>query len=334
MPIPNSFKARIAFLLKALLGAGLLAIVCRSVDFRQLADILRYARIEVLFLVWVTYILDRVVMALKWNLLLKDARIDISGWQAVRIYFTGNLLGTFTPGELGADAYRIFALSKLRKNATVVVTVVLERVIGLAALVVFVILLLPFSARVAGIYSGSLLRAMVYVLLTVGCFFLSLPMVSKFAYSLLDARSLGRFKTASKLKKLLDLKEIPGAIGKKTILLFSLLTIIEIVLLIYMNYLTCRSLRIDVSFIHLLLLLPGLYLILRLPVTIQGLGIQEGLWVFVMRQSGFSSADGIAVSVMLRLMQIVSVYVPASLMMMVGKGAVATPSEHADDKDR
>ncbi len=311
-------KRKIILIVKLIIGIGLLALVIRTVDFKQLSYRISSINYFLLFIVWLLFTFDRILMALKWNLLLKWFGVFLSLWQSVKIYYVGTLLGTFTPGSIGGDAYRIMALANFNKSKIIASTVILERIIGYFVLAAFAGVLLPFSARIFKIHIMTHLGMTISFIFMLAAIFLLLFFPLESCKLLLKIKALHRFELIKKMNGSLAIYLQNPMITRKKIFYFVLLTALEVVVIIYMNYVASLALHIKVSFLYYLVTLPILYILIRLPITIEGIGLQEGLWVYVLTLAGFSAADGISLSFLLRVMEIFSVFLPASIILLFG----------------
>jgi len=76
----------------------------------------------------VLYLLDRLSMAHKWNILLRARNCRLSLWAAFRIYLASGFVGYVIPASVGSDVFRAARLSLAgRSLSRVSATIVLER---------------------------------------------------------------------------------------------------------------------------------------------------------------------------------------------------------------
>ena len=258
--------------------------------------------------------LDRILMAYKWNLLLAARGVTISTWHAIRLYVFGNLVGTVTPGGLGSDAYRVAALSSRHSTEVVLSSVFLERLLGLAVIGSIAAFFLPFSAAYFQADS-TLVMAMVCggALLTVLAIPISLNknIVNNFLGRL---SFLSGLKIANKLRHFhhvyAESRQHLGALAT-----FTALTTVEVVFRIFLSFLAALSLNVPVDFWFMLCMMPMVFILGRLPISLQGIGVQEGLFAYVMVLGGFSAEQGVAIVLLLRAAGWVAMAIPAVVLM-------------------
>ena len=307
-------KSRLSLVIRIMLGSILLVVVCKSVDLREVVGSFKDIHTIMLIILVPTFVIDRVLMAYKWNLLLKARSIFISTWHATRLCYVGRLLGIITPGGIGAEAYRVIALSRFQKNQIVTSTIILERFIGLAVICFFAAVGLPVSAQYLGASSSFLIAAIVIstilavtvILISlcptiINCIFQNIPFISRTKIS----------------RKLHDFYLIyaEGRFHMQTLLFFTILTALEAVVTVCIFYLSAKTLGINISFGFFICVIPLMIILLRLPITFEGIGILEGLLAYFLVVKGFSGADGVAIAILMRLVGCVSNLLPGCIFM-------------------
>ena len=126
-------------------GFAMLAGILFYVDIRKFFDTLASLNPSILVLLLSVALFSRVIRAWKWNSLLHVRGIRISNWQAIRLSLISHFAGAWTPGQLGADAYRILALRSFGKSDVVFSTILIERYAGLCAVCFYSIVTLPVT---------------------------------------------------------------------------------------------------------------------------------------------------------------------------------------------
>ncbi|MEN8205338.1 MAG: lysylphosphatidylglycerol synthase transmembrane domain-containing protein [Pseudomonadota bacterium] len=299
-------------LLRLSLGIGILLALCWSVDLKAVAANL--TNLNVLWFVWLCLlaVLIKILKAYKWWLLLRARELDVSAWQSTRLYFAGYLVGALTPAGVGSDIYRTSALSNFQKNNDVVSTLLLERLIGYAVLAAAAVLSMPFSARYLDPVVFSVIWTVVVIALLLAC--LLLVLLRSGLFDSLIRYVLARMNLADKFSNLWSaFSEFRHHKGLLT--LFTLLTGFEILILVLISYTAARALGIHAPFIYLLSLIPLMQFLIRLPISFQALGIQEGLYVYVFVAAGYPASDGLSVSILLRAVEIILVFLPGLIML-------------------
>jgi uncharacterized protein (TIRG00374 family) len=316
-PLRRAVPPPLRLLLRGLFGAALLALVLRSVDLHALVHDLRSFRPGIAAVLVAVGLGERALMGLKWNLLLRARGIRISMPQAVRLYFVGHLMGFLTPGAIGAEAYRVTALSALRRNWIVVSTIVLERAIGLAVIASLALLTLPFSMPyLIGSRAGIQKIVILGALLIVPAVILSLqPRIIRSIVRRVPFLTEG---PVARLGRKFYEAYSESRLSPSTLIWFTALTVVDVLLLIWVNTLAAWALDIRISFFYFVCVMPILHIALRLPVTFLGIGVLEGLMAFFLISAGYTAADGVAISLFLRVVELITV-IPLGVLLAVAR---------------
>jgi len=197
----------------------------------------------------------------------------------------------------GGDVGRVYYVGKsTSKFAEVAASVVVERVIGVGALVILVLIASSIEYDLA-IKSGIIVALIVGGVATV----LSLAagyLLWKFGlHRMLRGRRLGGAigRGTEFLTKVSDsFRLFPRALAPLSVSLA--LSIVFHLGSIGSSILLFRALSIDVSFTQLMLLIPAINLLALFPLSINGLGVVEGGYAILLSQIGlpFEQALGVA----------------------------------------
>ncbi len=80
---------------------------------------------------------DRLVMILRWVLLLRASGVPIAARSAARIFLVSSFVGSFLPAGVGGDVARAYGLARATADSSeAVASVAIDRVLGIVALVV------------------------------------------------------------------------------------------------------------------------------------------------------------------------------------------------------
>jgi len=262
------------------------------------------------------YIGSRVLRGIKWNWLLRAVAIQVPYPRAVRLVFESLFLGAMTPGMLGADVYRILALRDKNDNALVVSSLLLERYVGLVSVVALLLLGLPQTSDIWFVDDRlSLFVTTMSVLLFAmipGSIFLF--MNNKSDYSFLKYRPL---KGVAGL--LLKMRAALSDFAKRPLALACFVAggIFEVVLYVLLGYVALKAIGAPVSFGYLLATMPVVFLIIRVPISFQGIGVMEGAFIFALAPVGVSPEQSLALSLLIRIADWVFTILPGGALLVV-----------------
>jgi len=281
------------------------------------------------------FLIDRVLMSYKWGLLLAIRGYSISLAHRLMVYCSSMMWGLALPSTVGADGIRVMLVRRfgVRVDDTLA-TILVERGIG------FIVALLTAVA------SLILLRAMLpndaaydYALALGVAGLLAAITILVFSFSDHALSSVLRFVPYrfrdSKVIRLLErLHEayVSLASDRPRIAAFSALTLVEHITVIVCYGLVARALEVPFNPTFIFAAVPLAILVSRLPISLDGIGVYEGIFIAIMALGGVKPADALAVSLAARALQIV-VWFPWWLMLAARTGvrppveAVAPTSE-------
>lgn len=310
---------RLFFWGRVLLGTGLLGWLLYTTDFEELSSAIGRASPLFLIVAYLIGMIDRVLMAYKWNLLLRAQKIYISLINATVTYLTSTFLGLFLPSTVGGDAIRAFAVAKFGYSAAdATSTIVLERALGMLALMFLV---------VASIVVGSILIGATYLadlqdlLLVVGgtgligLLIVSISLSPMFRSWLNDnfqkrfgkitAETSTSTKQSSKITRFLaqlDASYSQFQHKKPLLILFFGLSLVENLFPIGWSYILAMAFQLEVSLLDCFVVVPSVLILRRLPISIDGIGIHQTAFVYLLSLTGVPEAQGLLLGIVTHLL--------------------------------
>jgi len=282
-------KDKLLNLLKVCFSLALLAILLRQVGWQQTLETLGKARWPHLAAAFVLYLVGIVVRAYRWRILLNALKMDIPLAKLTALYFVGTFFNNILPTGIGGDVVRGYKLSKQSKRPIESVgTVLLDRATGLLVLFLIALLALPFSHQ---LIAPNV--AMAILLLCLGSW-AGLGLVLRRDW----LERWGLLRIMARIKKLRELYESVYTCGPKAISGALAVSFVFNVLLIAVNYLTALSLGVEIPLWYFLLFIPLISFLLVLPISLSGLGVREGGYVYLFAQAGVSAPLALAMSLL------------------------------------
>ncbi|MCJ7534341.1 MAG: flippase-like domain-containing protein, partial [Anaerolineales bacterium] len=278
-------KRILSFIGKAVVSVALIWYLLSITEFSAVFASLASATPFWLFLSFITLILGKIITSYRWQVLLKAQEIEIPLRFLIGSVFVGQFFNSFLPTTIGGDAMRAYDTATLSQDSTKsVVSVFADRLIG-----VFALALLAVVALGIGFASG--LEVSFYVIPVLLVFFLC-----SFGILLIfNARLLGFLqqllgivrldKAAAKLDEAYQsfntLRTEPRVL---TIAMLASLVLQINVILFY--YFIGVSLDLGVSFLYFAMIVPVALVVLLVPFSINGIGIREGIFVYLLTGIG------------------------------------------------
>jgi len=265
-------------LFKLIISFSLLYYLVSIFDFALLStisiDIIPLFLLGVLFLSIALF-----MMSIRWRILSSYGEVTnpIKLIEYYKLYFIGSFFNIFFPGGIGGDLVRIKYFTSLKdikiKESTAIV--IKERVFGVVAL--FLLLLVGTVYSFTEIVKSDLNIINLEMALPIGFFLV-------FGYFFYLRRSsnitIGYFILLVTLSGIGQFADI---------------------LIVYMFIV---YFEISIEFINLLFIMPLIYFVTVLPISLGGIGVREGAFVFLMTIFGVDASLAILISFLLYFVKV------------------------------
>ncbi len=271
--------------LKPAVTLALYALIFYWTDVRALAARLAGTRWEYVVAAVLLYMAGQALSAYKWQILLQPVGLIVPYFRTLAFYFTGMFFNLFLPTIVGGDAVKALLLSReTGAPARSAMSVFMERNVGLLALLTIAVVAAPLApdVEIAGLrltmLCGLLLTAFVVINVMLGY---------PHAYDAVD-RLIGTVGIASLRPRARSLYEAlsryrsaPGAVVYSVLLSFVFQLIVVCVV-----FLNARALELDFPLSALAVFVPLISLGGMIPVTVNGLGVREALYILFFSRLG------------------------------------------------
>lgn len=233
----------------------------------------------------------------RWQLLLSRAKINEPLGRLLSLYFISLFFSLFLPTSVGGDAMRAYAVGRRSQlTSRALLATLQERLLGLGGFfliglvaTLYYIPLLPFHVRIW----ATLIPIVGLVSITMICR-LRVPATATRliqraqAHSSILQRVAGHPKLAHIASQLRAFSELPPVTPFQLLIVLST-ALVPALLAIGVFYVLGLSLNINVSFLALCMVVPLVGIVRMLPISLNGLGVGEGAFVFLM---GFFAVPG------------------------------------------
>jgi uncharacterized protein (TIRG00374 family) len=252
---------------------------------------------------------DRALMTFKWGMLLRSRGVELPFFYGMKIYCASMIWGTFLPATLGADVARAVTTSRIGLNSDVVVSsIIIERILGfLSALFLGLLslLLLSLYGSLDSRFDGVWLLGLMMLGSATALFSASF---NQRAFRWIRSRFPSAMKRMAIMQRIGQFHATYRSYNddKKTLTQFFGLTLLEQLLPIVHSWLIARALGAEISLLFIAGVVPLTILISRIPVSIDGLGVFEGIFILLMSLAGVSPAEAVAIAVIGRILQTLS----------------------------
>ncbi len=283
MAIDKYTGKTLRWLVRAVVSTGLIAILLWQIDLGLLGRTITKMHLGWLFLA--VFIKGTGIFAgvLRWRLLLSSQGLGLPVPDLAGAYLVGRFFGSFLPSTIGLDAYRTYyAAVRTRQTARSVAVILVEKVIGFFSLSMLMLLALPFGSRFLPDSALWLLAFAAAVPVTAAGMVLFLP-----GFFLMLS---GFFKRRGK-RFGIEVAKVSDAVAAfvNQRLRLSLATGLGFVVhgaTAMMYVATARAVGAEVSALEILFVGPLMIAATLVPLSIAGIGVREGTYVFFLSRIG------------------------------------------------
>jgi glycosyltransferase 2 family protein len=282
--------------LRWLITLGLLALVATQVDFRQLGPVLLDIRWGWVGLAAAAVFTDRVIATFRWWLLLRVKKIDIGFVPLLNLHLAANFVGGFLPTTFGVDAARIVMLS--RRNGNTMQTVAasaVDRLVMIIATVTAALLMSSFFVHAHFPVALQWAIAASGIVALVGC--AAVVALSRMSIAGHACRAVLGERITGTLSHLYwsvcEYRQSPAVLVQCFGISVFMLALRGVVL-VFM----AAAFGISLSLLTGIVLFPIFAMVLMLPVSVGGFGLQEGTYVALLGLIGVSATLAVSVSLL------------------------------------
>ena len=295
-----------SFLARLFVSFSAISVVLWWIDWDGVLDTAKHANAYWLLAVFGFMHLARAFMVYKWLLLLRGVGVVVPFFAALQAYYIGSFWATFLPASVGGDVVRIAWLSnKVKGSARIASSVIIERLFGfLAGTTAAVVSLAVCAVWIRVSITGF--PMIISFLFALSIFFLAVIFSHK-AHSLFQKMIVylpfhGVTHRIEKMRvAILEFK------GRPTVMLtFFFLTLLEQFSPIVGNLMLVKALSIDLSVLWVAIGTPLNLIVARLPISVDGLGVAEGVGAYIYSFAGLPMHEIVVMVVVSRVLAILS----------------------------
>ncbi len=265
-----------------------------------------------------------ILIGVRWLILLRACDVHIPFTIGLRLHFLGLFFNTFMPGGAGGDVIKAFAVVPYtHRAAEAVSTIIVDRVIGFAVLVIFPAATLVLVSGKAAALAPTLLM-IIAALTALALLYFSEPVRRALRWEKLRARLWGHAIITR-----VD-EAIYGLRRRKRYLLAALSLSLGFQLVaMFAMQLAGRAIGMhDAKYHHFLIYGPIGLMFNALPISFGGVGLMEGAFLTLFSEAGVATpAQGCMLAVVYRLLTIIWT-LPGGLFALTGTGRLQTPPAH------
>ena len=235
---------------------------------------------------------------IKWKILLDSQDIHIPLWRLYGLYLVGRFFNNFLPSNVGGDIVRGYELGNYTNDgAAAMASVFVERFTGFIVLILMAVISFLTHFR----FTSDMRLTLAMALAVAG--------LLGVLWLILDSRPLDLFekwirfpffeKVYPKIRKFHA--SILAYRGQRRALMLSLLWSVVFMFLAILNvYISARAFHQPVSFLGMVVIVPVILVVAMVPLTFNGLGIEEWAYVLMFSLIGLPAAIGLSTIILIR----------------------------------
>lgn len=305
---------------RLILGILAIVILLYVIDVHTVVAALRDIRLIDLVYLLVLSIALVLVSVMKWRAFLERLGIQASIPHLFRLYLVGYFVNLIMPSSLGGDVVRSIYVGNNVDKVRAVSATLLERYTGLLAMVFMSLIAVFFAPQVT-----TQVRTLTFV---VGFATLALT-VALLTGQLVRLSALLRvpLKIHTKLERLQE--GLHWGLSDRALLIRAAVLSISFHLLTIVNTAAVGHAVgwETIPWSDLLVVVPLILLVGAIPVSPQGLGIQEGAFLFFLHSVGATTGQALAIGLVLRAKSYVLAAVGGVMWLGLSKSRAAEPEE-------
>jgi uncharacterized protein (TIRG00374 family) len=283
-------RRAIFLLLKAAVSGLLLYFALRLVDLAAVKE--RLLRVDLGWIALIVPILlvQTGLLALRWQKIVAHCGASLSFPLAFRFSMIALFFNQTLPSSIGGDAMRVWLVSKHANWRTAVYSVFLDRLIGVIALAILVLVCLPWTLELVQNPIGRT----ALLLIGLGCLTAGISFVG-LAWKQL--RVLQRWSFTRHLAEMADVALAILRSPRSSIPAFWISVLVHLFTALA-AWCAARAIQADVPLLYTVFLVPPVILVTVVPISIAGWGVREGAMVAAFGYAGLAPGNGLIVSLL------------------------------------
>ncbi|HEB72421.1 MAG TPA: flippase-like domain-containing protein [Nitrospirae bacterium] len=283
--------------LRFFLSAAIIAFLFKKVDITHFSSIVSQAIPGWLLAGLCLIFLEQLAVSIAWRAMLASKGYKVPFWKMLHIIIVSNFIGFVFPSTAGADVVRVLGLSKYISSASdAFSSMVIFRVSGYVLM--FTIALISATFFAERLPDDPVIKS-ISVALVIGFAILFLALLFSGTVMRLLAiafRKIGKERLYLRVETLYRAFSFYlGHKGAMTVA-FAGALFMQLERILYV-YVVSLALGLKVDPATLCLFVPIIMVLTLIPVSISGIGVREGGFVFLFGYAGLSAAQAMSLSI-------------------------------------
>jgi uncharacterized membrane protein YbhN (UPF0104 family) len=288
-------KPAIIFFVKLLVSGGLIGYFLTRIHIERFVETLLSANFSLIAVALAIYLCSQAISAVRWTVLVRPLGIGAPFKDMISYYLIGMFFNLFAPGTVGGDVSRVYYLVKHQESedqspalpmVRAATSVLMDRAIGMAVLIwigAAGLLLFPAYPVPASVRTVTLLVAASFVV-TGALLSVLWPLLPDDAHPAI-------------VKLRLILRSYRS--HWRAVLSGALLSLVIHLIQAWMHVVMGQALNLAIPFSFSLIVYPLVGTFAAIPISLNGIGLREGGYVFLLGVIGITAENAIAFGLLL-----------------------------------
>ena len=292
-------KKAIIFYGRMILSLAVILYLATILDWGRIKKILPLLNFGLIGMAYFFVLLSILTSSIRWSTLLKHFKMTQGVLISLRFYLISMFFGLMLPGVIGGDVVRLglgIGRHGIDMKDRMAASVFLERTCGFVAiLTIFMLMVLVApSILIKDVFNTSayILPLVIIVSLTSIFAFLKAAPAKWLASNEMNGWVIGRISGLFR-----GLRDLSVPLVLWTVFLSAGANLLDICA----SYFLAEALGIDISFYLFLIIIPMIYVLTALPISLGGLGVREGILTFFLVRVGVVASDAVLLAFLIYL---------------------------------
>jgi len=276
---------------KLALSGGLLALVLHDRNFNDIAQVIARANYTSLIAAFSLTIIVLTIVSWRWRIILHEIQVSVPFRLLARTCLIAYFFNNILPSTIGGDYIRarnVYLLSKNKLAAAL--SVLTDRLIGTLVLCGFAVIGLYLLQPQANSIVANI-QKISYTIIAIAV------IICAVGYRLIVSYNYNNKSTNyPRMKKLAKIVVCLLELPWKTKLKLLMLSLLIQLLVISYYYLIAQALNLPLTMADMLCIVPLSLFVLLLPITINGIGLREGIFIILLSLYGIDKIDAISLA--------------------------------------
>lgn len=271
--------------IRVLLTLAFIGFIYTKIDLSNLFLTIKKANYWLILFALAVFVFNRVLISLRWKVILSAYEIPVSLLKVIKIIFVSMPAGFLTPGGAGTDLARGYQVSKQHgQKANVAGSIIIDRIIGLYSMFFVAFVAVYFSPPLEYLFELKMILTISILILTIGAV-VGLYVLRRFGSKIkIGFSEKLNAQLTNLINALVDLSLL-----KKIFAPIAMISLLVQFCRCVVFYLLFLSLGVQLDFLYFLVLIPLVFVLLFMPISLGGLGVRETSLLFFFAQFGVAS---------------------------------------------